>query len=111
MNFHLGDEALAALSSLQKIFAHAAANKKAAKYPEQPTPNKKMTHLPAPTLNPALEKFSVASPISPRPLSDTAPHPRVYFRPSPSVATPLDLSPTTPSPNVPTAQTAALLVP
>ena len=111
MSHHLGDKALTALFNLQKIFAHATANKKSAKDPAQHTPNTKMTHLPAPSLNPAPEKLSVASSISPLPLRDTAPPPRVAFRPPPRVATPPDIFPPTSSPNVPTSQTAAPLIP
>ena len=92
-----------------------------------------MTHLPAPALHPTPQKLSVVSPIRPRPLHQTAPPPRVAFRPPPRMATPLDLSPPTPSstahegvlmgidsprvpppqqsPNVPTTQTTALIFP
>ena len=52
MNRHLGNEALMALSNLQNIFVHAAANKKSAEDTAQHTTTKKMTHLPAPALNP-----------------------------------------------------------
>ena len=59
-NRHIGDEALTSFSNLQKIFAHDAANKKAAKDPSQHTPNTKMIHLPVPALNPTPENLSVA---------------------------------------------------
>ena len=55
MNRHLIDKALAALSDLQKMFAHASANKKSAKDQAQHMPNIKITQLPAPALNPAPE--------------------------------------------------------
>ena len=96
MNRHLGNKTLTTLSNLQKIFAHASANKKATKDPAQHTPNTKMTHLTAPALNPALEKLSVASPIIPLPLRNISPPPRAAFRPPPMVLTPLDLSQPTP---------------
>ena len=92
-----------------------------------------MTHLPAPALNTAPEKLSVALTICLRLLRDTDPLPRVAFRPPPRMATPLDMYQPIPlrtinkgvltgidslrvllqqrSPNFPTAQTMAPLVP
>ena len=95
-NSHLGDESLMDLYNLQKIFAHAAANKKIAKDTAQHTPTTKMTHLPTPALNTAPEKLSVATPIRPPPLHDTATPSRVAFWTPPRVDTHLDLSPPTP---------------
>ena len=112
-------------SPTYKNFAHSAANKKATKYPAQHTSTTKMTHLPAPALNPAPEKLSVELPIITRPLRDTAPPPRVatliYLSPpTPSSTTYKDVlmgidiprvNPSQRPPNVPTDQTAAPLVP
>ena len=57
MNRHIGDKALTDLYNLQKMFAHAATNKKSTKNPAQHTLTTKMTHFPALALNPAPEKF------------------------------------------------------
>ena len=97
MNHHLSNKAITTFSNLQKIFVHAAANKKDSKDQAQHTLKKNMNHLPAPKLNPALASLSVASSISPPPLRDTDPPPRVAFIPPPRETTPLDMSPPTPS--------------
>ena len=95
MNLHLGKEARTTLSNLQKIFARAAVNKKAAKDPAQYRPTKKMTHLPEPAFNPAPGILSVESPIIPGTLRDKHPPPRVAFRPPTRVVTPRGLYPPT----------------